>query len=179
MRRREPPRQGTPATAPAEPAAGQPTPLSPRADTHWLRWQVYAFVGAALLFAPIYGVMKAYQTYVDLPACERTCQARGYQFESLITGKNRYDCNCRGPNGRQTFHTRANVGGGTSVFAAIFNWVVRGASALAAVGVSVAIMVKLVRLTEKSSRGTAVEAEPPVVAKGSRRDRRSNRRRLR
>lgn len=128
------------------------------------------------MFAPIYGVMKAYETYVDVPACERKCLAIGYRFESLVTGKNRYDCNCLAPTGRQTFHERANLGGGTSLFASISNWFVRGATALAAVVVSVWFAIKLMRLTETSTRGAEASDALRNVVEKSRSKKRSRRR---
>lgn len=176
MQRRVSRSDQTPAAPAPEPSNDAPTAWSPAPNAHPLRWQVYAFVGAALLFAPIYGVMKAYETYVDVPACERKCLAIGYRFESLVTGKNRYDCNCLTPTGRQTFHERANLGGGTSLFSSISNWFVRCATALAAVVVSVLLVVKLVRLTEASTGGVAAPKAPENVKNKSRRHRRSRRR---
>jgi hypothetical protein len=125
----------------ADPAVANATP--PTFGTSALRvgaWQVYGFVGAALLFAPIYLVMKGFETYVDIPACERTCETRGYAYESLVTGKSTYNCNCRGSDGRHTFHERAHVGGGTGAASAVVDWGVRTATVLGTLGAWLALL---------------------------------------
>jgi hypothetical protein len=114
-------------------------------------WQVYAVVGAAVLFAPAYGAMKGFEAYVDIPACQSVCTEHGYHFESLVTGKSIYNCNCRGTDGRHTFHDRANVGGGTGVFASVFDWLIRTAAVLGAVGVSLGLVIFVIGLASKSS----------------------------
>lgn len=93
-------------------------------------WQVYGFVGAVLLFAPIYLVSKGFETYVDIPACQRTCETWSFTYESLVTGKSTYNCNCRGVDGRHTFHQRAHVGGGSGALSAVFDWVIRTGAVL-------------------------------------------------
>jgi hypothetical protein len=103
-------------------------------------WQLYAFVGAALIFGPIYLVMKGFETYVDIPACERTCEARGYDYESLVTGKSTYKCNCQGSDGRHTFHERAHIGGGSGALSAIFDWVIRTGTVLGTMVAWVALL---------------------------------------
>lgn len=131
------------ASAEAAPGAALPSAAPPKFTTSALRvgaWQVYAFVGAALLFAPIYLVMKGFERYVDIPACERTCEARGYTYQSLGIGKSTYNCNCRGSDGLHTFHDRAHVGGGSGVLSGIFDWVIRTGTVLGTMGAWLAVL---------------------------------------
>lgn len=115
-----------------------------------LAWQVYAVAGAAVLFAPAYGVMKGFEAYVDIPACQAVCDDQGYRFESLVTGKSVYNCNCQGPDGRHTFHERAYVGGGSGPLAGIFDWLVRTVCVLGAVAASLALVVLVIAVVAKS-----------------------------
>lgn len=103
-------------------------------------WQVYGFVGAALLFAPIYLVMKGFETYVDIPACERTCEAHGYTYENLVTGKSTYKCQCKAGDARHTFHDRAHIGGGRGALSAAADWFIRVATVLGVLGAWLALL---------------------------------------
>lgn len=118
-----------------------------------LAWQVYAVVGAAVLFAPAYGVMKGFEVYVDIPACETVCTEHGYQFESLVTGKSIYNCNCHGAAGRHTFHERAHVAGGAGLFGGVFDWLIRTVCVLGAVGASLTLVIFTIALGAKSPNG--------------------------
>jgi len=104
-------------------------------------FQVYAFVAAVSLFAPILIVMKGFETYVDVPACQQRCQRQGYIYDRLVVRKATYDCSCRGSDGFHVFHDRAHVGGGTGAVSAIFDWVVRTATVLAVLAVWLTVLV--------------------------------------
>ncbi len=141
----EPDSAGNARTTPETATPAETPPTFGKAALRTGAWQVYAFVGAALLFGPIYLVMKGFERYVDIPACVRTCEAQGYTYESLVTGKSIYDCNCRGAAGRHTYHERAHIGGGTGVPSAILDWMIRTAAVLGTLAVWVASLFAAVR----------------------------------
>lgn len=141
---------GAASEAPASSRKSQIPPSFVASALRVLAWQVYAVVGAAVLFAPAYGVMKGFEAYVDIPACETVCTEHGYRFESLVTGKSVYNCNCQGADGRHTFHDRANVGGGTGVLGSVFDWLVRTVCILGAVGASLTLVIFVIALAGRT-----------------------------
>lgn len=151
-----------PRPAPPEAKAGVASPAAKERPTFGaasLRvgaFQVYAFVAAVSLFAPIFLVMKGFETYVDVPACQQRCQRQGYIYDRLIIRKGTYDCNCRGSDGFHTFHERAHIGGGTGVWSAIFDWVVRTATVLAVFAAWVMALLGVVHWVSSREPDSAV-----------------------
>lgn len=107
-------------------------------------WTLVCVIGGAVAFSPAYVVMKGFERYVDLPACQKTCQERGYTFEGLKVGKRTYDCTCLGPNtSRHVFHERASITGGSGVFDLALDWGVRATCVLGTFALTLMTLVKV------------------------------------
>ena len=103
-------------------------PTFVRSASRLVGWWFGMVAASVLLFGPGYLVHRQFRQRVDIPACQAVCAAHDAAFESFFTTKSAYNCNCRGPAGRHTFHERAYLGGGHGFGAALLDFFARAAA---------------------------------------------------
>ena len=94
---------------------------------HALSWQVVSAVIAIVLFAlPITLIDRAFDRWVDVPACRADCAALDLPFRQYraATKHSPGRCEC----GEWTLERNYTITGGTAFGAYLFNWFVRAAS---------------------------------------------------
>jgi len=113
-------------------------------------WQVAAAAIGVTFFGPVMLLQKAFDNWIDIPACRRRCESGGFQFQSFIVSKSSYSCMCAAPDGPRVFHERAYVGGGDSCASAVGDWLLRAGTSIA-VGVAwpAALIALFVRVWSK------------------------------
>jgi hypothetical protein len=117
------------------PSAIAPPPPPPAPPSFWsvalkvVAWQVGSVVVAGLLFGPVILLQGQFDRWIDIPACQRLCAAHGLKFESFVSGKSTYNCNCVG----QVFHERAYLTGGHSFGACLVDWAFRAGTSMVVV----------------------------------------------